>query len=75
MTFPNDFWHFLHKSYHRFIAVRIEFVVVTCFQGNKLFCSIFGWVFGDLRLHGVLEVCEESHSVFQLDFEGLVVNG
>jgi hypothetical protein len=65
----------LHKTNHSLIAVRVKFVVVSCLQRDELFSSILGWVFRDLWLDGVLEVGQEPHSVFQLDLEGLVVNG
>jgi len=70
-----DRWDGLYKANHSLIALGIELAIVAGLNTIEFF-GAFGLRQGrDVGLDGVLEVGEEPEPIFELDFEGLIVDG
>ena len=68
-------WNGLHETDHGLVTLGVELAVISGFELSKTILFIILWLLRDVRLYGILEVGEESQAIFELNFEGLVVNG
>jgi hypothetical protein len=75
LSLSSNLWHALNKTNHSFIAVGVEFVVVSGFKRHEFLGAVLSWILGDLWLDSILEVSQESHAVLEFHLEGLIVDG
>ena len=73
ILFFADSWNGLNETNHGFIALGVEFAVVTRFNAIEFLRALSLWQGGYLRLNCVLEVGQEAKTVFELDLKRLVV--
>lgn len=67
-------WHGLHETYHCLVALRVELSVISGFNISKLASSILLGILGDRSFDVILEVGEESETIFEFYCKRLVVN-
>jgi len=73
ILFFADSWNSLNETDHGFIALGVEFAIVTRFNAIEFLRALSLWQGGYLRLDCVLEVGQEPKTVFELDLKRLVV--
>ena len=69
ILFLADCWNGLHEANHGFVALGVEFAVVTSFNAVEFLGALSLWQGGYLGLHCVFEVGQEAKTVFELDLE------
>jgi len=67
-------WNGLHETDHSFVALGVEFAVVTRLNVVEFLGSLSLWKGRYLGFDCVLEVGKETKTIFQLDLEGLVID-
>lgn len=64
----------LHEAYHSLVALGVEFAVIAGLDAVKLLRTVCLRQRRYLWLDSVLEVGQETETVFQLDFERLIID-
>jgi len=68
----------LNKTNHRTIALRCEFIIISCFNSCKFEYSIFGcfcnWILSNIIFNLISKIRKEPLSVIQFNIHSLIVD-
>jgi len=67
-------WNSLDKTNHGLITLGIKLSIVTSLDTFELIRPVFYWVCWSILLDGVFEVCKESKSIINFNFEWLIID-
>jgi len=55
--------HFLNKSDHCFVTLRVKLIVISSFELQELVSSILSWIFRNLWFNWIFKIGDESQTI------------